>query len=392
MTRSHRSLALMLAVLLEIGCSPTTGTPANNVLQRAGLRVVPSVLDQYVGTYRLASGAHFPVVREGERLLGGTPAYDLLAQTTRQFSSNRLPGEFHFERTEPNGVVSLRRRLGKRDYSCKRVDPDVDFDPTRPVVVGNHQLRMLIAGTGGPTIVLEDGIGNGIDWQAELQAELATLTTVVAYDHAGTGRSEPGPLPRDARQIAHELRQALQTAGLQPPFVLMGGSIGADYIRIFAHEFPTDTAGLILLDPAPDWDRLMKWAEVNAPGRVDTYRQFARDANAVMDQMMSVQEPGRSAEWAALETTRDEARSAIPLPDIPVIQITGAGGRQTSPAVADKIHFFDAWLKEHLPQAKHILAPHSGHAVTITDRQLVLDEVKQMLTVVRQRSGIARVD
>ena len=106
-----------------------------------------------------------------------------------------------------------------------------------------------------------------------------------------------------------------------------------------------------------------------------------------MDRLMSVQESGRSAEWRALETTRAQARRAFPLPDIPVVQITGAGGRQTIPAVADKIEFFDAWLNQHLPQAKHVRAPHSGHAVTITDQKLVLQEVNQMLTAIRVRSS-----
>lgn len=387
MKRSHHLLTLMLGILVGSGCSPFTGDPADSALQRAGLRVLPSVLDQYVGTYRLASGTHFPVVRDGDRLLGGTPPNELLAQTTRQFSSNQLPGEFHFERSGPDEAIMLRRRLGKHDYSCERIDSSVDIDPTRRVNVGDHQLRMLIAGTGGPTIVLEDGIGNGIDWQAELQAELAKFSTTVAYDHAGTGGSDAGPLPRDARRIAHELRLALENADLQPPFVLMGGSIGAEYIRIFAREFPADTAGLILLDPTPDWDELMEWATTHAPDRLDMYRQFARDAHAVMDQLMSVQEPGRSAEWSALETTRAQARQAFPLPDIPVVQITGAGGRETIPAIADKVRFFDGWLKQHLPQTKHVLAPYSGHAVTITDRQLVLNEVNQMLTAFRRRSN-----
>jgi pimeloyl-ACP methyl ester carboxylesterase len=377
--------ALVLGVSLGAGCDRLTGGPAADSLQRAGLHVAPSVLERYVGTYRLPSGAHFPVVRDGDRLLGGTPPHELLAQTTRQFRSNRLPGEFHFERSGPDGAVSLRRRLGDRDYDCKRVDPSVARDPTIRVAAGEHQLRMLIAGGGGPTIVLEDGIGNGIDWQAELQAELAKLSTVVSYDHAGTGGSDPGPAPRDARRVARELRLALQNAGLAPPFVLMGGSLGAEYIRIFAHEYPADTAGLILLDPAPDWDRLDKWAEVHAPSRVETYRRFARDANALMKRLMDAQETGRSAEWAALETTRAQARQAFPLPEVPLVQITGAGGRQTSPAMIDKVRFFDAWLREHLPHAKHVLAPHSGHAVPITDRKLVLDEVEQMLMSLRQR-------
>lgn len=124
----------------------------------------------------------------------------------------------------------------------------------------------------------------------------------------------------------------------------------------------------------------------HAPDRVGMYRQLVRDVDVVMDRLMSVQESGRSVEWDALESTRAQARRAFPLPNVPVVQITGAGGRQTNPAVADKIRFFDAWLKEHLPQAKHVLALHSGHAVAITDRQLVLNEVKEMLTGLRLRA------
>ncbi len=381
--RFHFQLAWVLAVLIGTGC----GHPADSVLNRPRLRVAPAVLDQYVGTYRLASGTHFPVVRDGDRLLGGTPPQELFAETTRKFSSNQLSGEFNFERSGPGSEVTLRRRLGKRDEPCPQINPNVVADPTRRVTVGNFKLRLLIAGTGGPTIVLEDGIGNGIEMQAELQAQFANVSTVVAYDHAGTGGSDPGPLPRDARRIAHELRLALQNADLPPPFLLIGGSIGADYVRIFAHEFPKETAGLILLDPTPDWERLIAWAEVHAPIRVEMYRQFARDSEAMMDRLMSVQEPGRTAEWAALETTRADAQRAVPLADIPIVQITGAGGRQTIPAIDDKIRFFDAWLQQYLPSAKHVLAPHSGHSVTTTDRQLIFEEVQRMLTMLRPPTG-----
>src|SRR5687767_13808616 len=78
--------------------------PADNrvpagLIQRAGVRLHPRVLDDFVGTYQLPSGALFPVIREGDRLLGGTPPAELLPQTTRRFASNRLLGEFHFDRS-----------------------------------------------------------------------------------------------------------------------------------------------------------------------------------------------------------------------------------------------------------------------------------------------------
>jgi pimeloyl-ACP methyl ester carboxylesterase len=383
MMKTRFVVMVLSAAILSHGCSVATEDLADDALHRARLRVSPTVLQQYVGTYRLASGAHFSVTFDGQRLLGGTPPDELLPQTTRQFSSNRAPGEFHFERAGPDAAVNLRRRLGKRDYLCERIDPSIVPDPTRRVSAGKHDVRMLITGTGSPTIVLEDGLGTGIEYQAELQADLSKFTTTVTYDHAGTGGSESGPLPRDARRIAYELRQALRSASLEPPFILVGGSIGGDYIRVFAHEFPEETSGLILLDPTPDWDQLMEWAEGHSPSHVAMYREFVRDAETIMNRLMSVQEAGRAAEWDVLATTRAQARQALPLSAIPIVQITGAGGRSLSSGIADKTAFFEDWLQHNLPHAKHVLATHSGHAVTITDRQLVIDEVGQMVKTLR---------
>jgi pimeloyl-ACP methyl ester carboxylesterase len=376
---------LILAMLACSGCNRLED-PVADMLPRAKVQVAGKVLDQYAGTYRLPSGAHFPVVHEGSRLLGGTPPHELLAQTTRQFTSYGLHGELHFERNHSSGEVFLRQRVGEKDYICERIDPEVTRDPTRHVAVSDHQLRMLIAGTGSPTIVLEDGFGDGIDGHAGLQAELAKLSTVVAYDHASTGGSDPGPAPRDALHVERELRLALENAGLAPPFVLIGHSIGGDYIRIFAHEFPADTAGLILLDPTPDWDEMNEWAMIHAPARAETYRKVRHDLDAFMDRHMELQDAGRSAEWVALDTTRAQSKQAFPLPNVPLVQISGASHRQTDTMSADKIDFFDAWLEQHMPRAKHVLATHSGHGVQVTDQKLVLDEVKQMVTALRQKA------
>ena len=93
---------------------------------------------------------------------------------------------------------------------------------------------------------------------------------------------------------------------------------------------------------------------------------------------MHRQEVGRSAEWAQLSSTRRQAHDALPLPNIPVIQITGAAGRRFSPMVDDKVRFFDAWLQEHIPHARHVLAYKSAHAVSITDQELVVDQVRRL--------------
>src|SRR5687768_7564490 len=180
------SLILVSISLTFCGCTASQDDVPEGLIHRAAVRLDASVLDDFAGTYRLPSGALFSVVRDGDRLLGGTPPHELLPQTTRRFASNRLPGEFHFERSDDGRVTRMNHRLGKQDHWAQRVDSQT-ADPTRVVDAGGHRLRMLVSGEGQPTIVLEDGFGAGIDHNAVLQARLSRLSRAVAYDHAGTG-------------------------------------------------------------------------------------------------------------------------------------------------------------------------------------------------------------
>jgi pimeloyl-ACP methyl ester carboxylesterase len=77
------------------------------------------------------------------------------------------------------------------------------------------------------------------------------VTTAVTYDRAGYGESEPGPLPRDAETEAAELRVLLQELAVGEPYVLVGHSLGGLNVQIYAHAYPEDVAGMVLLDPPP---------------------------------------------------------------------------------------------------------------------------------------------
>lgn len=50
---------------------------------------------------------------------------------------------------------------------------------------------------------------------------------------------------------ARELRALLRVAGLQPPFVLVGHSLGALNAQVFWTEYAEDVAGMVLLDSPP---------------------------------------------------------------------------------------------------------------------------------------------
>jgi pimeloyl-ACP methyl ester carboxylesterase len=125
------------------------------------------------------------------------------------------------------------------------------------VDVGGFRLHLHCSGKGTPAVVLDAALGgSSISWTL-VQPEVAKLTRVCSYDRAGFGWSDAGPMPRTAGRIAGELRRLLEAGGVEPPFLLVGHSFGGLVMRIFAHRYRSEIAGLVLVDPAhpEDWVR-----------------------------------------------------------------------------------------------------------------------------------------
>ncbi len=127
-------------------------------------------------------------------------------------------------------------------------DADRYPPPGRLLDVGGHRLHLYCTGSGGPTVILEAGLGeSGASW-ADVQSRVAAHNRVCVYDRAGYAWSEEGPGPRTADRAAGELRTLLAAAGEAGPYVLVGHSYGAVVVRMFAHHWPDLTAGLVLVD------------------------------------------------------------------------------------------------------------------------------------------------
>jgi len=139
------------------------------------------------------------------------------------------------------------------EWLSERHDHSAFPPPGRWVDAGGHRLHLRIEGLNqpGPTVILECGIGgatsNNWGW---IEPEVARFARVVAYDRAGLGWSDPGPLPRDGRRIVAELHLALANAGLRGPYVFVGHSYGGLLARIFTATYPDEIQGLVLAEPS----------------------------------------------------------------------------------------------------------------------------------------------
>ncbi|MEM9655934.1 MAG: alpha/beta hydrolase [Actinomycetota bacterium] len=126
-----------------------------------------------------------------------------------------------------------------------------DRFPTSTVAdVDGASLHAYVMGapTDRPSVVFEAGIGGfGAQW-CHIQPLVAERTLTVSYDRAGLGQSDRGLGQRTPEVIGDELAALLSALMVEPPYVLVGHSLGGLLMRCFAGRRQDDVAGLVLVD------------------------------------------------------------------------------------------------------------------------------------------------
>jgi pimeloyl-ACP methyl ester carboxylesterase len=260
------------------------------------------------------------------------------------------------------------------------------------------KLRLLGAGAGSPTVVFEAGMGSSSSQWALVQPPVAAVTHVCSYDRPGFEGSPPARGVRDAENAANDLAALLKTAGEKPPFVLVGHSLGAIYVRVFASRFPRDVAGLVLVDPTP-LDLKLGWAaNTMSTVMMETLPILQRVGLAPLRSQAAslvddLPEPARSnliasyASLAHVEAMRDEfrgvpkalaqARVAKLSPDLPVAVLSagqamaGMSPRLLASAQEEHARFaagFTGGIHRIVAGSTHTsLMTNAGHAAEVAE-------------------------
>jgi pimeloyl-ACP methyl ester carboxylesterase len=116
----------------------------------------------------------------------------------------------------------------------------------RLVDVGGHRLNIRCVGSGSPAVVLESGLGESASAMARwIAPQVGRTTRVCVYDRAGHGRSDVAP---DTADAAHDLHVLLERAHVPAPYVMAGHSLGGAFALSYAHRYPSQVGGVVLLD------------------------------------------------------------------------------------------------------------------------------------------------
>lgn len=144
-------------------------------------------------------------------------------------------------------VVSLLALFALLAVACDRSQADTWVD------VGGYKLGVHCEGVGSPTVILDAGGGSNSGTWSQVQPSVGQFTRVCSYDRAGLANSEDR-LNRDTDgdSVGEELHAMLTNLNLQSPFVLVGQSVGAIYIRTYAARHMDDVAGFVFVDPTTE--------------------------------------------------------------------------------------------------------------------------------------------
>ncbi len=176
------------------------------------------------------------------------------------------------------------------------------------ILVEGRKVQIHLAGSGSPAVVIEAGFTGGISLERRLQNKLAGATRTVAYERAGLGASGPGPAPRDAEQIAHELHALLAATHVDRPMFWSDTQRGRCTPAFSRISIQNEIAGLMFVDPATE----------------DTYERLPKETPADWTALTELADKlgprsGIDGQLLALSQTIAEVRAAEPLPSVPTV-------------------------------------------------------------------------
>jgi pimeloyl-ACP methyl ester carboxylesterase len=245
----------------------------------------------------------------------------------------------------------------------------------RKVDIGGYRLHMVGSGSRPPAVVFESGLGEELYTWDDVRPKVAQFARTVCYDRAGIGQSDPSPRPRTILAMATDLHSLLHAARIPPPYILVGHSLGGMLVQVFAHSYPTEVAGLVLVDPASSHLDDMLRSHLTAD-------EWAARRKA-LDEAMPKMPPPVQAEMDALMESAKTADEVFPLPDVPVILLTGTKKNPEfpgNPLEQDlKLELHNGLLAK-IPGAKHVLAPNSRHYIQNDSPPLVIDAIHDIVT------------
>lgn len=297
--------------------------------------------------------------------------------------------------------------------------------------IGSAKIAYRYLGSGKKTLVIETCLGScSAEWW-HIAESLSNEYSVLLYDRPGYGESSMSTLERTPRNIAAELNKLLNLLRIENEMIIIGHSQGGLYAIEYAHAYPGKVKGLLLLDPATPFDNIfeekltVKEFKKSGVNKTNSYKagliitslglgfalkpllkkappfyyyKFSNDATKYLLNALSRKNTYKTAlaEYASTHNSVDteDVTKAIcksSLQSLPIEIITHSSDfyieelkyyGNMSEQTAKKIeHLWQDIMIKYLSlssNAKHIIAPNSGHFIHLTDFEVLKNGLRNI--------------
>ncbi len=276
-------------------------------------------------------------------------------------------------------------------------------------------MHILTEGSGSPMVVIIPALGSSVLEWVRVQRAAAAGTAVCVYDRAGLGWSDPPRSPVTIDSMASDLNVLLKAAGIEPPYIIAGHSMGGIVARRFQAAYPGEVAGMLLVDSSheeqawrPAWQEgawpLLKRA-ARRRVRILGARRVAADLGLVhaLDATSLIREtvPEYAPALRAIELSSHQRNAVIremlllarpqgqpqSLRSLPLTVITAASPeRQRWPSWGTWSQMQDE-LAALSADTVRVMAADAGHHVHLDDPELVVQAIRDLVDRCRLTSS-----
>ncbi|MFV2020217.1 alpha/beta fold hydrolase [Micromonospora sp. LOL_023] len=221
--------------------------------------------------------------------------------------------------------------------------------------------------TGPPTAVLVHGIAtdNLASWYLSLAYPLAAAGfRVVMYDLRGHGRSERPPNGYRVDDLVDDLAALLDELGIAGPVHLLGNSLGGTIAFGYAVRHPGRVASIVAVEAAPATTRWLTRIRRQLAAALGPARPAAAPGARYLTALRNL--VATTSAGQDLPASTPLAAADLHAIDCPVLGVFGSESAAADLAPS---------LVHLLPQARVVVIQGHRHAVLVTARDQVRDQV-----------------
>ena len=253
-------------------------------------------------------------------------------------------------------------------------------------VGGGRFLTYQCFGEGSPTVVVEAGAGDKptltSSWNTVILGVYPT-TRMCIYDRV------PATTSQDVAENLHILLSKIPIPG---PYILVAHSLGGWHARVFAHLYPDEVAGLILVDTTLTYpDAAITYATAYPTYAADEPAGITQNRMSEADIYTGTVLP--TMDGLDMKASNEQVRQAGSFGNIPLVVISQTPGPDDFPGfdpvtqkqLASIIMKIQADLANLSSKGVFMAATTSQHFISLYRPQIIIDAINKMVAEVRKQ-------